>query len=101
MTITKQRNALRKHLGMTAHLPLQSGRQIAAARAMAGLSQIDLATTGAWHPRTVRLWEAAPGLPTSHRPHLDKLIAIFAARGVAFTAAPIGVHVIAGSGDIP
>jgi DNA-binding transcriptional regulator YiaG len=101
MTITKQPNALRKLGIMIADLPLRSGRQIVAARALAGLSQTDLAAKGGWHPRTVRLWEATPGLPTSHRPHLDKLIAIFAERGVAFTATPIGVHIIAGSGDIP
>jgi DNA-binding transcriptional regulator YiaG len=93
MTITKQPHALRRLHARTAHLPLRSGRQIAAARALAGLSQIDLAVTGGWHPRTIRLWEAAPGLPTSHGPHLDKVIAIFAERGIVFTASPIGVHI--------
>jgi DNA-binding transcriptional regulator YiaG len=92
MTITKQPHALRRLNARTAHLPLCAGRQIAAARALAGLSQIDLAATGGWHPRTIRLWEAAPGLPTSHQPHLDRLLAIFAERGIAFTASPLGVH---------
>jgi DNA-binding transcriptional regulator YiaG len=93
MTISKQPFALQRLHARTAHLSLRSGRQIAAARALAGLSQIDLAATGGWHPRTIRVWEAAPGLPTSHQPHLDRLIAIFAERGIAFTASPLGVHV--------
>jgi DNA-binding transcriptional regulator YiaG len=96
MTITKQRHALRSLHARTAHLTLRSGCQIAAARALAGLSQMDLAATGGWHPRTIRLWEAAPGLPTSHKPHLDRLIAIFAERRIAFTASPLGVNVIEG-----
>jgi DNA-binding transcriptional regulator YiaG len=96
MTITKQPHALRRLHARVANLPLRHGRQIAAARALAGLSQIDLAATGGWHPRTVRLWEAAPDLPTSHKPHLDRLIAIFAERRIAFTAPPLGVNVIEG-----
>jgi hypothetical protein len=46
MTITRQPHALRRLQAMTAHLPLRAGRQIAAARALAGISQIDLATMG-------------------------------------------------------
>jgi DNA-binding transcriptional regulator YiaG len=95
MTISKQPNAPRKHRNIAENFPLHYGRQIAAARALAGLSQIELAAMGGWHSRTVRLWEAAPGVPTSHRPHLDRLIAIFAKHGIAFSKSPLGVHVIA------
>jgi DNA-binding transcriptional regulator YiaG len=100
MTITRQPHALRRLQATTAHLPLRAGRQIAAARALAGLSQMDLAALGGWHPRTVRLWEATPCLPTSHRPHLDRLMTIFAGRSVTFKASPLGVHVTGGSGDV-
>jgi DNA-binding transcriptional regulator YiaG len=93
MAITKQPAAMERLKARTAALPLRSGRQLAAARTLAGLSQQGLAALGGWHPRTVRLWEAQSGLPTSHLPHLHQLLAILDDHGVTCLAKPIGVHV--------
>lgn len=57
------------------------------------MAQAALAEAGRWNVRSVRRWERAEGLPTSHEPHLSALIDIFARAGVRFAADPLGVIV--------
>jgi hypothetical protein len=54
MTVFNQPNATRKYRNIAENFPLRCGCQIAAARALTGLSQIELAAIGGWHSRTVR-----------------------------------------------
>jgi DNA-binding transcriptional regulator YiaG len=71
------------------HIQLISGSQLRAARALAGLTQDDVARAGSWHVQSVAYWESkGTGVPTSHWPHLERLAAILGEHGVEVFRAP-------------
>lgn len=70
--------------------PFRSGRHLAAARALAGLSQKELAQRASVTPRAARHWEAAKRMPP--RGHaLSRFAEVISACGVTIT--PTGVEV--------
>jgi transcriptional regulator with XRE-family HTH domain len=69
--------------------PIGNGRQIGAARALAGISQERLAELTGYSARTVRAWESAgPNEPTMTSEARRKVSTVFRALGVALFRDP-------------
>jgi transcriptional regulator with XRE-family HTH domain len=73
-----------------------SGRQIRAARILAGLTQAELAHAAGYHPRSVRYWESKGSeAPTNVESTLDRIEQALNRRGViAFSTPTAGVRVL-------
>jgi transcriptional regulator with XRE-family HTH domain len=75
---------------------LVSGRQIRAARMLAGLTQAELARATGCHPRSVRYWESkGNNLPTNVASTLDSIEQALNRHGViAFSTPTPGVRLL-------
>jgi transcriptional regulator with XRE-family HTH domain len=73
-----------------------SGRQIRAARMLAGLTQADLARAAGCHPRSVRYWESkGNNPPTNVASTLDSIEQVLIGYGVILFSTPTpGVHLL-------
>ena len=68
---------------------IASGRQLKAARTLAGLTQSKLSTEAGFNPRACRYWESrGDNLPTSTRHSLDSIERVLLRHGVEVFAAP-------------
>ncbi len=63
---------------------ITTGRQIAAARALAGLSQKQLAQAAGLHPKTLTHWEAREEKWGMAGFAIDRIVDAFTARGIQF-----------------
>jgi len=74
---------------------IASGRQIRAARILAGLTQAELANAAGYHTRAVRYWESKEdGLPTCVSETLDRVEQALLKNGVVvFTSPTVGARV--------
>jgi transcriptional regulator with XRE-family HTH domain len=75
---------------------IASGRQIRAARMLAGLTQADLARAAGCHPRSVRYWESkGSNPPTNVASTLESIEQALNRHGVvAFSAPTPGVRLL-------
>src|SRR6516165_2722725 len=71
---------------------LLSGKQLKAARVLAGLSQQQLATETGRSLRTITGWEAMSGKPTASLKSVQRIEAALHRYGVALYATPAGEY---------
>jgi transcriptional regulator with XRE-family HTH domain len=69
---------------------LLSGKQLKAARVLAGLSQQQLATEAGRSLRTITSWESTTGKPTASRNSVERIKAALHRYGVALYVTPAG-----------
>ena len=70
---------------------LVSGTQLRAARAMAGMTQRDLAAALGIDERNVRFWERRKDSPPTNAVNSLRILKVFASRGVVLVGEPVAV----------
>jgi len=73
----------------TSNSNIVSGRQLRAARTLAGLTQAELSTEAGFAPRACRYWESrSDELPTDTPESLDAIVRVLRRHGVELFASP-------------